>query len=60
MAADFCLACSPDGSNSRTCMLINGRLPGPTIVANWGDTLRITVYVKETQYFLDAYANCVL
>jgi FtsP/CotA-like multicopper oxidase with cupredoxin domain len=24
-------------------MLINGRYPGPTIVANWGDTIRVTV-----------------
>lgn len=24
-------------------MLINGRFPGPTIVANWGDTIRVTV-----------------
>lgn len=24
-------------------MLINGRTPGPTIVANWGDTIRVTV-----------------
>jgi FtsP/CotA-like multicopper oxidase with cupredoxin domain len=35
--------CNPDGAGSRVCMLINGRYPGPTIVANWGDTLRITV-----------------
>jgi len=35
--------CNPDGAGSRVCMLINGRTPGPTIVANWGDTIRITV-----------------
>ncbi|KAF1833201.1 laccase precursor [Decorospora gaudefroyi] len=35
--------CDPDGAGPRVCMLINGRYPGPTIVANWGDTLRITV-----------------
>ncbi|EOA85022.1 laccase [Exserohilum turcicum] len=35
--------CSPDGGPSRVCMLVNGMLPGPTIVADWGDTLRITV-----------------
>jgi hypothetical protein len=35
--------CSPDGASSRVCMLINGRYPGPTIVANWGDTIRVTV-----------------
>jgi hypothetical protein len=28
--------CNPDGAGSRVCMLINGRFPGPTIVANWG------------------------
>lgn len=31
--------CSPDGAGSRVCMLINGRTPGPTIVADWGDTI---------------------
>jgi FtsP/CotA-like multicopper oxidase with cupredoxin domain len=35
--------CNPDGAGSRVCMLINGRYPGPTIVANWGDTIRVTV-----------------
>nr|ABY89704.1 laccase precursor [Phoma sp. UHH 5-1-03]ABY89705.1 laccase precursor [Phoma sp. UHH 5-1-03] len=35
--------CNPDGNGSRVCMLINGRMPGPTIVANWGDTIRVTV-----------------
>jgi hypothetical protein len=34
--------CNPDGASSRICMLINGRYPGPTIVANWGDTIRVT------------------
>jgi hypothetical protein len=34
--------CNPDGAGSRICMLINGRYPGPTIVANWGDTIRVT------------------
>ncbi|KAF2845207.1 hypothetical protein T440DRAFT_483603 [Plenodomus tracheiphilus IPT5] len=31
--------CNPDGAGTRVCMLINGRTPGPTIVANWGDTI---------------------
>lgn len=31
--------CNPDGAGARVCMLINGRFPGPTIVANWGDTI---------------------
>ncbi|CAO2654364.1 Nn.00g110970.m01.CDS01 [Neocucurbitaria sp. VM-36] len=35
--------CNPDGAGSRVCMLINGRTPGPTIVADWGDTIRVTV-----------------
>jgi FtsP/CotA-like multicopper oxidase with cupredoxin domain len=35
--------CNPDGAGSRVCMLINGRYPGPTIIANWGDTIRVTV-----------------
>jgi hypothetical protein len=33
---------APDGL-SRIGSLINGRYPGPTIIANWGDTLQITV-----------------
>lgn len=35
--------CDPDGSGSRTCFLINGQYPGPTIVADWGDTLVVDV-----------------
>jgi hypothetical protein len=33
---------APDGL-SRMGALINGRYPGPTIIANWGDTLKVTV-----------------
>ena len=33
---------APDGS-ARPLYAINGQYPGPTIVANWGDTLKITV-----------------
>ena len=33
---------APDGV-SRKGSLINGQYPGPTIIANWGDTLQITV-----------------
>lgn len=33
---------APDGF-SRTVYAINGQYPGPTIRANWGDTLQITV-----------------
>lgn len=35
--------CNPDGSGSRICSLVNGQFPGPTIRANWGDTVAITV-----------------
>lgn len=28
--------CAPDGV-PRTCMTINGTVPGPTIIADWGD-----------------------
>ncbi|KAK3314568.1 Cupredoxin [Apodospora peruviana] len=34
--------CSPDGY-VRTCMTFNGTVPGPTIIADWGDTLVIHV-----------------
>ncbi|KAF1914550.1 multicopper oxidase-domain-containing protein [Ampelomyces quisqualis] len=33
---------APDGF-SRPVMVVNGQLPGPTIVADWGDILEITV-----------------
>lgn len=35
--------CNLGGSGSKTCLLINGQYPGPTIRAAWGDTLSITV-----------------
>ncbi|KAI1317772.1 laccase [Xylariaceae sp. FL0255] len=34
---------APDGSVKSSAMLINGMYPGPTITANWGDTLSVTV-----------------
>ncbi|KAK0725494.1 laccase [Lasiosphaeris hirsuta] len=34
--------CSPDGYE-RHCMTFNGTIPGPTIIANWGDELVIHV-----------------
>lgn len=37
--------CSPDGYN-RTCMTFNGTVPGPTIIADWGDNLVIHVTNK--------------
>ncbi|KAF2477734.1 laccase precursor [Lindgomyces ingoldianus] len=38
--------CNPDGHGARVCLLINNKLPGPVIIANWGDTLRITIRNK--------------
>ncbi|KAF2400757.1 hypothetical protein EJ06DRAFT_542895 [Trichodelitschia bisporula] len=35
--------CSPDGSGAKICMLVNGQYPGPTIYANWGDMISVTV-----------------
>ncbi|KAK4161874.1 laccase-2 [Cladorrhinum sp. PSN259] len=34
--------CAPDGYQ-RTCMTFNGTVPGPTIIADWGDNLIIHV-----------------
>ncbi|EKG17545.1 Multicopper oxidase type 1 [Macrophomina phaseolina MS6] len=34
---------SPDGI-SRSAMAVNGSIPGPTIFADWGDTVKVTVY----------------
>lgn len=28
--------CNPDGHGARVCLLINNKLPGPLITANWG------------------------
>ncbi|KAF2196616.1 hypothetical protein GQ43DRAFT_382858 [Delitschia confertaspora ATCC 74209] len=38
--------CNPDGNGARVCMLINNQYPGPTITANWGDTIRVTLRNK--------------
>jgi FtsP/CotA-like multicopper oxidase with cupredoxin domain len=38
--------CNPDGARSRVCLLINNRMPGPVITANWGDTIRVTIRNK--------------
>ena len=35
--------CNPDGNGERDCLLVNNQLPGPTIYANWGDTVSVTV-----------------
>ena len=36
---------APDGVNT-SVILINGQFPGPTIQANWGDTIQVTVHNK--------------
>ncbi|KAM7186241.1 laccase [Rhypophila sp. PSN 637] len=33
----------PDGVVKKKAMLINGKFPGPTIRADWGDTVKVTV-----------------
>lgn len=33
---------APDG-HKRNMLLVNGQFPGPTIEANWGDTIQVTV-----------------
>lgn len=38
---------APDGVE-RSVILINGQFPGPTIEANWGDTIEVTVTNKIT------------
>ncbi|KAI9654427.1 MAG: hypothetical protein M1831_005393 [Alyxoria varia] len=35
--------CNPDGTHERICLLFNNQYPGPTIRANWGDTIQVTV-----------------
>ncbi|KAI1161367.1 L559a mutant of Melanocarpus Albomyces laccase [Nemania serpens] len=39
---------APDGEVKTGAMLINGIYPGPTIVADWGDTISVTVTNKLT------------
>ncbi|KAJ4385589.1 hypothetical protein N0V93_010018 [Gnomoniopsis smithogilvyi] len=36
------VACAPDGYNT-TCLTYNGTVPGPTLFADWGDTLKVHV-----------------
>jgi Multicopper oxidase len=35
--------CDPDGNGPRVCLLVNNQYPGPTIIANWGDTIVVNV-----------------
>ncbi|KAB8292934.1 hypothetical protein EYC80_007298 [Monilinia laxa] len=35
--------CAPDGVTRSECMLINGQFPGPTLYADWGDMIQVTV-----------------
>ncbi|KAI1173497.1 laccase [Nemania sp. FL0916] len=39
---------APDGEVKTGAMLINGMYPGPTIIADWGDTITVTVNNKLT------------
>lgn len=38
--------CNPDGAHERTCLLINNKMPGETIIANWGDMIEVTIRNK--------------
>ena len=38
---------APDGVN-KSVILINGQFPGPTIEANWGDTIQVNVHNQIT------------
>ncbi|CAI6316674.1 unnamed protein product [Periconia digitata] len=40
--------CNPDGSagGGRPCQMFNNQFPGPTITANWGDTISVTLTNK--------------
>lgn len=40
--------CNPDGHGEKMCELWNGQYPGPTIRANWGDTIQVTVHNELT------------
>lgn len=40
--------CNPDGHGSRICLLVNNQYPGPTITANWGDIVEVTL-INEMQ-----------
>ena len=35
--------CNPDGNGDQPCYLINNQYPGPTVFADWGDTITINV-----------------
>ncbi|KAH7135742.1 putative multicopper oxidase, type 1 [Dendryphion nanum] len=35
--------CNPDGNGEKLCQLFNNQYPGPTLTANWGDTIEVTV-----------------
>lgn len=41
--------CDPDGNGARECLLFNEQYPGPTITANWGDTISVTV-INDMQH----------
>ncbi|TGO84187.1 hypothetical protein BPOR_0537g00020 [Botrytis porri] len=35
--------CAPDGVTRQNCMLVNGQYPGPTLYADWGDMIQVTL-----------------
>ena len=35
--------CNPDGGAERYCLLVNNQLPGPTIFADWGDFVEVSL-----------------
>ena len=35
--------CDTDGHGQQECLLVNNQYPGPTIIADWGDTIQVTV-----------------
>ncbi|KAL0256444.1 laccase, multicopper oxidase, benzenediol:oxygen oxidorectuctase [Diplodia seriata] len=38
--------CNPDGGPSRPCLMFNNKIPGPTLYANWGDMISVTINNK--------------
>ncbi|GME22696.1 Multicopper oxidase type 1 [Neofusicoccum parvum] len=41
--------CSPDGGPGRPCLMFNNKIPGPTLYANWGDYISVTI-TNKMQY----------
>jgi FtsP/CotA-like multicopper oxidase with cupredoxin domain len=41
---------APDGVN-KSSILINGQYPGPTIEANWGDTIQVRLKIEKAEFY---------